>query len=155
MSESPESQYQFACRVHDYLKEFIRSADQKASFLLAASSVLLAFVGSMKTHGVGVCLRVSAAVFAIMSVALCSAVVWPRQRRYSHGLIFWKGILAQSEDQYLAAVASLDGAVTKEILRHCYALARILNTKYDLLHWAVAPFILAGLFAATALIFQS
>ena|SRR5690348_11304388 len=156
MQDSQESQYQFACQVHHYLQEFIRSADQKASFLLAAASVLLALVGPLKTHGVGVCLQSSVAVLAGLSVVLCLAVVWPRQRRHRHGLIFWKGILAQSEDEYLTAVADLDGAAaTKQILMHCYALARILEKKYDLLPWAVPPFVLAGMLAVIALMFQA
>jgi hypothetical protein len=146
----------FAKHVHTYLGAFIRAADQKAAFVLVASTALFGWLVSQKTAGhplalgwktwiLGATILVAfAALFAVLSV-------WPRQHGIKTGLIAWNGILrVGGGGLYTDAISRLTPAEElRQIAGHSYELAEILRKKYLLLWWAILAFILGG--AATAI----
>ncbi|MBI5387130.1 MAG: hypothetical protein HZA90_20865 [Verrucomicrobia bacterium] len=141
--------------VHQYLRDYIALADQKAAFVLAAVSAILAFLVSSgalqplkdfallgagfswsKLVGVLACgLLSTAAILAIL-------VVVPRlnsDTKPCSGFIFWKAIIAfgRAED-YAAAVQGLTKKMAGvEVQRHCFVLAQVCDQKYGFLNWAI------------------
>lgn len=145
--------FKFACHVHEYLRQFLQAADQKAVFTLLASSAVLGFVITRlldtKLHrspcfwllgGLASVLLALAGGFAAVSVR-------PRQNNVTRGLVAWVGIRQRNVAEYVKAVEEADHI--QEILTHCHELAGILQRKYDRLKWGIDFFIAGG--AATAL----
>jgi hypothetical protein len=160
---------QFPEFVHEYLREYIALADQKAGFVFAAISVVLgylvnneaftplkAFVSKGTLPGFASIVLFLATAALVISVILSISVVAPRLGRKTlgrKGIIFWKEISAfPTGHSYSAAVERLGRSETAAHIRaHCHALANICDKKYNRL--AAAIWIGAGGFLLAVLSF--
>ncbi len=139
--------------VHQYLRDYIALADQKAAFLLAAVSAFLAYaIGEKALDALGkpfsawslVSVVGLLACLALMGSALIAiGVVIPRLARHmpnnTAGLIFWRDIAARRDAQdYAKALEALSSAeASRQIRLHCFALAMICQKKYQVLEWGI------------------
>ena len=143
---------EFAQFVHQYLREQIAFADQKAAFVFAGTAALLAYL--RETQVFGTALRSSGpitgfargsavlAIGALIATALLAlVVVFPRLRTSNRdGLVFWAAVrrAGRTQDEYMNVVRSLDSAATREeVARHAYDLAGIAQRKYSVLRLAI------------------
>ncbi len=143
----PETEftYKFAEEIHQYIREYIRLADQKAGFIFTASVALLALLyqkGVFKNW-----LRLPnqwhlADVFALLAVLALSlaaftsiCVVVPRLKGSPRGYIYWNSIAAyESGDKYAEAIIDLTKPeLAGSKLKHCYELAKVCRSKYIML----------------------
>lgn len=142
-------QKEFASLVHQYTRDFIKFADQKAAFIFAVASATLAYLVKQGAHK-SLMIRIAdrgfsewAAFFSCLLVGLAGLlsllVVLPRLRGKADGLIYWKGIAKLGgASSYVSRVRQLrDGELTDAVLEHCYEMAEIADRKYDLLKWAM------------------
>lgn len=141
---------EFAKHVHAYLGEFLRSADQKAAFLLTAAVALLAYLGT-GLEGVSVWsgrtwLQFGSTVAVGISAGLSVWAVWPRQhKRTAGGLIAFRDIYnLKNGDNYVTQVRAAGTEPFDQIAKHCFMLSTILVTKYRLVAMAVGFFIAGG-----------
>ena len=128
--------------VHDYLREFIRLADQKATFFFAGGTALLAFLYKdglasswMKPPQQWNLTDFTAflAVTSLMlSVLLAVWTVVPRTSGSRRGIIFWKAIVEhQSGREYAESVLALTSPdLTGARAEHCFELAIVCQRKY-------------------------
>lgn len=131
--------------IHNYLREYIALADQKAAFIFAACSALLGYLVSREALApltihlsawqvqnwlgfIAVCTLATSAILAMI-------VVLPRLRSLPmRGVIFWGDILNSTAGTYAKNVLCLHpDASDHEILLHCHTLARICQSKYRFL----------------------
>jgi hypothetical protein len=145
---TPPQEYhtRFGEEVHQYIREYIRNADQKAASFFAAATAILALLSQRNTavhwlkpvlswrflDGVAflamVGLAVSACVFLI--------VIFPRVKGSRRGILFFNAIAEHisgrdyAEEVLRQSVTDL----THAKLQHAYDLARICRTKYFVLH---------------------
>lgn len=133
---------EFAGFVHQYVREYIQLADQKAAFVFAASAALLTFLynsGASKlwlkaprnwawTDGVAFLSTVGLAITCFLAVL----TVFPRLGGAKRGLLFFNAIALHPEPaDYAAAVAALDHSDLAAVqLQHCHELARVCQRKY-------------------------
>jgi hypothetical protein len=142
-------QSSFVTYVHEYIADFIKFADQKAAFIFAGASGLLAVlydrggraiwhvpVVAWRTHEWLACASMT---LTVLSAILAIAVVAPRLSGKAPGLIYWNSISRLPDAQaYCGAIAKLDlGKITEEVGQHCFELAQIAKRKYELLRWAI------------------
>jgi Family of unknown function (DUF5706) len=142
-------QKEFASLVHQYLRDFIKFADQKAAFIFAVASATFAFLvkqGAYKSLLIPIAGRGFPEWAAFLSCLLVGfaglfslLVVLPRLRGQGDGLIYWKGIVKSGDvSNYLSRIQQFrDGQLTNVVLKHCYELAQIADRKYELLKWAM------------------
>jgi hypothetical protein len=147
-SPSPEASG-FAEHVHQYQREYIALADQKAGFIFAASSALLAYVYQQDVHlrwlksvgdwsatDVAALLGMGGLFVGLVAAAL---VVVPRLASTHKGLIFFLSVAEHpSAGEYSAAVANETGeSLTAAVLQHVYDLALVARRKYRVLNVAI------------------
>jgi hypothetical protein len=143
------STVKFASESHDYVREYIRNADQKAIFYFSVCSALLAFehsqnwaqqwtkLPSMWTAGdLLTCASMTGLAIAAASFLF---VVFPRLGGSPRGLIFFRSVATYpTADEYVADVARRsDIELTTEKLRHCYELAKVASSKYSFLSFGL------------------
>ncbi len=143
-----DSQIDFAYFVHAYLRDSIKFADQKAAFILAIASGLLAFLikqGAQKSLLTPLEIRRFSEWSAFLACLLTGLagllsllVVLPRLGTKTGGPIYWGGIKDLGGlPEYRATVQGLDkNRIVMAVLDHCYDLAEIANRKFELLKWA-------------------
>lgn len=134
--------YKFASDSHDYIREYIRNADQKAIFYFSICSALLAFehIQSWSTRWtkspIGWSMVDFASFIAMSGLALAAAcflfTVMPRLGGSPRGLIFFKAIANYpSADLYISdIVKQQERELAAEKLRHCYELSKVASSKY-------------------------
>jgi hypothetical protein len=155
---------QFAYFLHLYIRDFIKFADQKAAFILALASAILAFLvrqGAHKSLLAPIGNRNFSdwsaffACFLISSTSLLALlVVLPRLSGKRTGVVYWGAFLQSGgASAYKATLQPLDGnRLVSEILEHCYELAEIADRKYELLKWATWLGALGAIAAAFVLL---
>lgn len=155
---------QFAYFVHLYIRDFIKFADQKAAFILAVASAILAFLvkqGAQKSLLAPLGNRSFSdwsAFFACLLVSLAALlallVVLPRLNGKGSGIVYWGAFLQLGDaSAYKAALQPLDeNRLVSAILEHCYELAEIADRKYELLKWATWLGALGAIAAAFVLL---
>lgn len=134
--------YKFATDSHDYMREYIRNADQKAIFYFSICSALLGFEhvqswSARWTKSPTTWSIVDLASFvAMVGLALAAAcflfTVMPRLGGSPRGLIFFKAVANYSSaDQYISDIVKRqERDLAAEKLRHCYELAKIASSKF-------------------------
>ena len=139
----------FSQNVHDYLREFIRLADQKATFFFAGGTTLLAFLyrdGSASSWvkvpqqwNLTDLTAFLAVTSLMLSVLLAVIVVIPRTSGSRRGTIFWNAIVEhQSARMYADSVLALTGLdLTSARAEHCFELAMVCKRKYATLRWSL------------------
>jgi len=147
--EDAEARERFAEGAHQYVREYIRLADQKASFLFTAATALLAFLYKsgistkwlkplMQWNILDMIAFVAMTALAL-GVLLALLVVIPRTPGSRRGFLFWEAI-AEYENcrQYSDELRLLSAATLSQIkAEHCFDLARVCRTKYRILRGAI------------------
>lgn len=149
VSKEMEVRLKYSEEVHQYIREYIRLADQKAAFFFAVSSALIAYINS-KGHLTAwlVCpsewgrpepLAFLSVVFLLASLLACLLVVAPRLTGSAKGIIFFNAVASYSTQQeYAAKVASLSPAsLCEEKLKHAYDISKVCRRKYQALFYAI------------------
>ncbi|MBO7754510.1 Pycsar system effector family protein [Burkholderia pseudomallei] len=134
--------YKFAAESHDYMREYIRNADQKSVFYFTICSALLAFEHTQSWSSrwaksplawqiVDLATFVSMAGLALAAASFLFAVI-PRLNGSPRGLIFFRSVANYtSSNEYISDVAKQsESDLASEKLRHCYELAKIASSKY-------------------------
>jgi hypothetical protein len=153
----------FAQEVHEYIRDYIALADQKATFFFTGATALVAFLYSKGITGnwshlvrswrlldfVAFLAVTLLAVAALLSIL----VVIPRTPGSCKGYIFWEAIAQyESGSAYADRVAQLSPASLLRVkAEHCYDLARVCRMKYRWLRLALR--VGAGGLAATLVYF--
>jgi len=146
-----DAHLKLAEELHQYVREYVRNADQKAAFFFAAATAGLTY---LLTHHVALpwfrrplsptvtdLVGALATAGLAASAALLLSVVFPRLGSSGPGPIFFYDIAGHRRaEDYAATVIGVeptDIAATK--LRHVYDLARVCRAKYRTLRagfWA-------------------
>jgi hypothetical protein len=132
--------------LHQYVREYIRNADQKAAFFFAASTAALTFLVKRGTIIQWLCspcswgsAEVSAFVATVgltVSVSAFLSVVFPRLSSSAGNGIFFFGAIASSASarEYAVDVAGLPvEEVARQKLEHVYELACVCRSKFHAL----------------------
>jgi hypothetical protein len=153
-----ELRLKFSEETHQYVREYIRLADQKATFFFAGSTALLAFlhkleltniwISNPKTWGLIEVLALTATLGLIFSTICCLATVVPRLKGSRRGLIFFAAISEyESAAEYASDVMKQGASALCEArLRHAYELSAVCKRKYSVLicgQWAGAVGVVA------------
>lgn len=143
------SQAQFASETHEYIREYIRLADQKATFFFTGGTALLAFLYKNGISGMWLkplmtwnVLDVIAFIsMASLSIAafLSLLVIIPRTPGSRRGYIFWEAIAEYDNSrQYADQLSTLTAPTLFQAkAEHCYDLACVCRRKYKVLRWAL------------------
>jgi hypothetical protein len=135
---------EFAEQTHQYVREYIRNADQKAAFFFAAATAGLGYLlthhavaGWFKTpvFALADCVWLVAVFGLLVAEGFFLYAVFPRLRSSSPGLIFFNEIAAHpSAIEYTEGVLATPAAeIARTKLRHLYDLAKICRKKYSAL----------------------
>lgn len=139
----------FAEETHQYIREYIRLADQKATFFFTGGTALLAFLykANVSSHWLkpimtwnvlDVVAFVAMAALAVAALASMLVVI-PRTPGSLRGYLFWEAIAEyESARTYADEVSQLSSASLFQIkAEHSYDLARVCRRKYRLLRLAL------------------
>lgn len=156
------SHAKFADEAHVYLREYIRNADQKATFFFATLTAILAFLNSQNTPArwlkdvrswsfvdfLGFLSMFGLAAGAITLLA----VVFPRLRGSRRGILFFGAIAeCDSSGHYVADVLARSGDdLVLAKLEHCHELSKVCCAKYRTLR---AGFWIGCIGVASSLLF--
>jgi len=144
-----EARERFAEATHQYVREYIRLADQKASFLFTGGTALLAFLYNsevsakwlkpvMQWNILDTVAFVAMTALAL-GVLLALLVVIPRTSGSRRGFLFWEAIAEyDSGRQYSDDLRLLSAATLSQVkAEHCFDLARVCRKKYRVLRAAI------------------
>ncbi|MGF6711186.1 hypothetical protein QFZ41_002150 [Luteibacter sp. W1I16] len=141
----PAAATKFAGESHEYIREYIRNADQKAIFYFSVCSALLAFEHTQNwaqhwlrpssTWSAMDLITCASMIGLAVSAACFLYVVIPRLGGSPRGLIFFKSVATYTNaEEYVSDVVKRSEAdLTSEKLRHCYELAKVASSKYTVL----------------------
>ena len=130
---------------HLYIREYIRSADQKAAFFFATFSALLAYLNSSGYLTVWVSnptswrltevLSFFATVGFLVSAFCCLFVVIPRLSGSRRGLVFFNAIIEYptQQDFVTDVMETSPNKLNEEKIKHVYDIAKVCNRKYKVL----------------------
>ncbi len=132
----------FATHVHSYIAEFIRLADQKSAFTLAACTGLLCYGFKINLHQMWMkAPKTFTALDLVCFVAMASLAfgfalsVWvivPNLHKSHRGFVYF-GSIAEYESAAAYAseiLASPSTHLRRAILQHSYDIAKVCTTKY-------------------------
>lgn len=135
----------FSEELHGYIREYIRNADQKATFFFATLTAMLAFLNSQNVPArwlkdihqwsfVDGLAFVSTLSLAGGAVTLLT-VVFPRMKGSRRGLLYFNAISEyESQGEYATDVLIRSGDdLVRLKLQHCHELSRICRAKYAVL----------------------
>lgn len=137
-----EGHAKFADAVHQYVREYIRNADQKAAFFFAATTALLAFLHSRNaasrwlrapgTWNLTDLIAFLAMVGLAGAAGVLLSVVFPRLKGSRRGILFFNAIAEyDSASEYAEDVLRQPAADFARIqLQHAFELSRICRRKY-------------------------
>lgn len=144
-----ETRTEFIGSVHEYVREFIALADQKATFFFTGATALLAF---LHTSGVSARWLRSpqtwafvdfAALLAMVGLAigafLALLVVIPRMPGSKRGFIFWEAVARHTSGRvYADELSTLSPiALFQMKAEHTFDLAGVCSRKYRMLRWSL------------------
>ncbi len=139
----------FATRVHGYITDFIRVADQDAAFLFAAVGTTLAFLNARgvtklwiknpTTWSVTDGLAFLAVMGFLASATAAAVVLLPRKKGSRTGLVSWGAISkCRSAEEYARLVLGTEPTgLAEATLEHCFELSRVCMHKYRAMAWAL------------------
>lgn len=160
-SGDADARERFAESAHQYVREYIRLADQKATFLFTGATALLAFLykNDVSARWLKPVMQwniLDTVVFVAMTalalgVLLALLVVIPRTPGSRRGFLFWEAIAEyDSARQYSDELGLLSSATLFQVkTEHCFDLARVCRKKYRALRaamWAGAVGLAASVF---------
>lgn len=157
-----EVQLKTAEEIHQYVREYIRNADQKAAFFFAAATAGLAFLHSQGTANrwlkspitwtlIDLLAFVATAGLGIGAAVLLAAV-FPRLGGSKRGLLFFNAIAEyETSSDYAKDVALAPPAeILRAKLQHVHDLARVCRAQYKTL---VIGFSVSSVGAVAALLY--
>ena len=139
----------FASHVHQYHREYISTADQKAALVFVLSSTLLVYLYQQSLHlrwlkafaqwSPGDLFTFVAMAALFVSLAAAASVVVPRLATSHRGFIFFLSVSEyENASEYAASLARESGdSLTLALLRHIYDLAKVARRKYRALAVAI------------------
>lgn len=143
--EDCESKLRFSGEIHQYVREYIRQADQKATFFFAAATALLAYLYNAQLLDMWLkppsewffldALSFLALAGLSSSVIAFLWTVFPRLGRTAKGIVYF-GAIAEWEtaEAYTHEFHSQSAEdLLQSRLTHLYALAKICRRKYSTL----------------------
>lgn len=143
-----EIKLKFAEETHQYIRDCIRQADQKATFLFAGSSTLLAYLNSIsvaqswlsnpQTWSLLDMLSFLATCGLMIGTACCAFVITPRLGGSKKGLVFFSSIQEyETPAEYATVLNSKSSSELCEAkLKHVYELSTVCHAKFNSLTWA-------------------
>jgi hypothetical protein len=144
-----ETQIEFASFTHQYIRDFIALADQKATFFFTGATALLAFLYSknvsvrwlkpvMTWHVLDALAFVAMGALA-GGAFLSLLVIIPRTPGSRRGFLFWEAIAEyESGRQYADELWLLSPPSLFQVkATHCFALAKVCRRKYRMLRYAL------------------
>ena len=144
-----EARTRFVDGIHEYIRDNIRLADQKATFFFTGATALLAFLykNDVSSHWlkspVDWRLLDTVAFVAMVALAvgalLALTVVIPRTPGSRRGFIFWEAIAECGPGrQYADDLSTLSPATLFQMKAdHCFDLAKVCRAKYKWLRAAL------------------
>jgi hypothetical protein len=147
LKKDQELRLKFSEETHQYVREYIRLADQKAMFFFAGATALLAYlhklgmtnkwIANPKIWGLLDVLAFLSTVSLILSTVACLATVIPRLNGSRRGLIFFAAIREyESGPDYATEVMKQSPSELCDAkLRHIYDLSAVCKEKYNMLRW--------------------
>lgn len=143
-----EIKLKFAEETHLYVRDYIRQADQKATFLFAGSGTLLAYLNSIsvaqswisnpKTWGLLDVLSFFATSGLMLGAACCAFIITPRLSGSKRGLVFFSAIQEyESPTEYAIELNSKKPIELCEAkLKHIHELSKVCHVKFKYLSLA-------------------
>ena len=144
-----QAKLQFAEQTHQYIRDFIKLGDQKATFFFTGATALLAFLYRngvsarwlrpvMDWNILDVFAFVAMVALAIGAV-MALVVIIPRTPGSRRGFVFWEAIAEyDSGRQYADDLAMMStGSLYQIKAEHCFDLARVCRSKYKFLRFAL------------------
>jgi len=144
-----EARRTFVDSVHEYIREYIRLADQKATFLFTGATALLAFLYTsgvsrrwlkpiMQWNILDTVAFIAMTALAV-GVFLALWVVIPRTSGSRRGFLFWEAIAEyETGRQYSDELRLLSPPTLSQLkAEHCFDLAHICRQKYKVLRAAI------------------
>lgn len=140
---------EYAKHVHGYIREYISTADKKATFIftigaallvyLYEKNIVLSYLSSKGNFGFSELFAFIAISFLAVACVLSVIVVFPKLSGSKRGLLFWEGITQFSTPmEYSMEVQRLKKlGLINETLMHCHELAKICKEKFRLVNWAL------------------
>jgi hypothetical protein len=156
-----EAKIDFASFVHQYIRDYINLADQKATFFFTGATALLAFLYNknvsvrwlkpVMTWNILDTVAFVAMVALAVGAFLALLVVIPRTPGSRRGFIFWEAIAEYDTGrQYGDELWVLSTPTLFQVkAEHCYDLAKVARRKYKILRcalWAGAVGLAGALF---------
>lgn len=144
-NKTTEFQWKFSEETHQYVREYIRQADQKAAFFFAGATALIAFLYKAElvqqwvktpTEWVFVdMLSFFATLGLFISVLMCLLTVFPRLKGSKRGLVFFSAVAEfESGKDYAANVLQQEiNDLIEAKLCHVHDLSKICERKYCIL----------------------
>lgn len=160
-STSQDAHAEFAELSHNYVREYIKIADQKAAFFFAASTALIAFLQrggflekwlvNPKGWGIYEVMCFLATIGLSVCILLCLWVVIPRLKGSIRGLIFFNAVAEyETSKEYISDVKRRNSSeLVEALLKHTHELCLICKNKYQALTkalWAGAVGVSAAIF---------
>lgn len=142
-----EIRLKFAEETHQYVREYIRLADQKATFFFAGSTALLAYLYKVGLTNVWFIipsywkllnvLAFLATTSLVLCAVACLATVMPRLRGTKRGIIFFAAISEyENSSEYASEVMKKNlPELCEAKLKHTHDLSAICKQKYGSLRW--------------------
>lgn len=142
-----EIRLKFAEETHQYVREYIRLADQKATFFFAGATALLAYLNGLgmtnswvidpRTWRLIDALAFLATTGFIFSAIAFVSTILPRTNGSRRGLIFFAAIHEhENANEYASEIMKQNLQDLYEAkLMHTYDLSGICKKKYGLLKW--------------------
>lgn len=142
VDKEQEARSKFAEETHQYVREQIRFADQKATFFFAGATALLAYLHKLgmaagwvenpRSWGIVQVVELVASLGLSLSAISCIWAVVPRLGGTKRGLIFFAAIREfESPSAYAEEVSRHSPrALCEAKLRHAYELAGVCERKY-------------------------
>lgn len=142
-----EIKLRFSEETHQYVREYIRLADQKATFFFAGATALLAYLHKLgfanrwainpNTWMLVDMLSFVSTVSLTLSTIACLLAIIPRLDGSKRSTIFFGAIREfESAQSYASEVIRLSPSeLCEEKLKHIYELTDICKKKYAVLKW--------------------
>ena len=139
-SSDRSAKFNFVYHQHLYLNNSNRFADLKAAALAGVNGTLLGLLirEMVLNHPLTALTFTLGAALLFAGMALALTVAFPRRvRRRDKGLLYWEGVRAYQEQEYVDELVRMSHEeLLEKMLRHNHLLSGIVSRKYSLLNKA-------------------